>query len=153
MEFSEVKEIFRKHLYDNGLRYTPEREEILNEIFSSRRHFDADELYLKLRQKKCNVSRATVYRCLNLLESCDFVNKSSFGERHSHYEHNFNKEHHDHLVCTKCGLVIEFFDKVIEKRQKNVCENNDFALTNHKLQIFGICAECRKDGKTGEISG
>ncbi|MFC1729266.1 Fur family transcriptional regulator [candidate division KSB1 bacterium] len=147
MELNEVIGRFKVYLHTKGLRYTPERDVIIREIFSNANHFDADELYLKLMTYNNNVSRATVYRCLNLLESCDLVNKTSFGERHYHYEHTYKRKHHDHLVCKKCGKIVEFTDLTIEQRQKDVCSRYKFILTDHKLQIFGICPDCQKKSK------
>lgn len=145
MDITEITEVFRKYLHERGLRFTPERVEVIREIFSSEEHIESEELYLRLKNKKSRVSRATVYRCLSLLESCGLVNKSSFGQRHSHYELAFNRDHHDHLICNKCGKVVEFCDKTIENRQKLICKSNNFALESHRLQIFGICSDCRKD--------
>lgn len=145
MDLREIKKAFRDYLHEIGLRYTPEREQIIDEIFSSDQHFDADELYLKLKMKNSSVSRATVYRCLNLLEECNFVTKTSFGERHAHFEHAFDKEHHDHLICENCGEVVEFYDEAIEKRQEEVCRQHNYILKNHKLQIFGLCPKCSEN--------
>lgn len=145
MDVTEIKRTFRKHLHDHGLRYTPERDAIIDEVFSHERHFNADELFIKLKMKLVNVSRATVYRCLNLLESCNLVNRVSFGERHDHFEPIFKRRHHDHLICTRCGSVIEFYNEVIEKHQEQVCNIHDYIMTGHKLQIFGICPACREE--------
>jgi len=153
MNLQSVKKSFRDFLHEKGLRYTPEREEIVEEVFSNDRHFDADELYLKMKMKNRNVSRATVYRCLNLLEECDFVVKTRFGERHSHYENIVNRTHHDHLICTKCGRIVEFCDDIIEQRQREVCRKHDYELHNHKLQIFGLCPHCRGDSGTKGVRG
>jgi len=144
MNLSGTAALFRRYLHARGLRYTPEREEILGEIFSHERHFDADELYLRLKKKNSRVSRATVYRCLRLLERCHLVKQSSLGQRHSHYELIYKRRHHDHLICSECGAVVEFCDRIIEERQIEICNKRRFTLTNHHLQIFGICPACRK---------
>jgi Fur family ferric uptake transcriptional regulator len=134
---------FSQYLRTKGLSLTQERETILNEVFSLEGHFEAEELLFSLRKKKKRVSRATVYRTLDLLVDAGLVGKADMGEKHSHYEHIFGHLHHDHLVCIRCGKVIEFSDKRIERSMKKLCEKGGFEHISHCFQVFGYCKNCR----------
>jgi len=137
-------EIFDGYLKTKKLNLTRERRLIMDEVFSRDGHLEADEVYFRLRKGNKDVSRATVYRTLGLLVDSGLVRKVYLGEDHIHYEHNFGHTHHDHLVCLKCGKVIEFSDKNIEKLQSSVCQENGFKELSHTVQIFGYCKGCRK---------
>lgn len=134
---------FSQCLRAKGLNLTEERKTILNEVFSKEGHFEAEELLFSLRKKKKRVSRATVYRTLDLLVDAGLVGKADMGEKHSHYEHIWGHWHHDHLVCIKCGRVIEFEDKKIEELQKNIAQKNDFQMIRHSLEVYGYCNRCK----------
>ncbi len=136
-------EIFEEYLKTKSLNLTRERKLILNEVFSNDGHLEADEIFFRLRRDRKDVSRATVYRTLGLLVDCGLVRKVYLGEDHIHYEHTFGHIHHDHLVCLKCGNVIEFSDKKIEKLQSSVCREKGFEELSHTVQIFGYCKGCR----------
>lgn len=136
-------EIFERYLKTKDLNLTRERKLILGEVFSNDGHLEADEIYFRLRKGNKDVSRATVYRTLGLLVDSGLVRKVYLGEDHIHYEHTFGHSHHDHLVCLKCGKVIEFSDKKIEKLQSLVCQGNGFRELSHTVQIFGYCKGCQ----------
>ena len=134
---------FRTYLRENQLKVTKEREIILSEVLKRTDHFDADELAADLRSAEVRVSRATVYRTLDILYDLNFVSKSTLGHKHQHYENMVGRAHHDHLVCNKCDKVIEFVNDDIERLQHEVCKNLGFKMTSHTLQIFGICRDCQ----------
>ncbi|HID96351.1 MAG TPA: transcriptional repressor [Candidatus Latescibacteria bacterium] len=136
---------FEKYLRLCGLRFTPERRLILREAFSIHDHFEVDDLFVRLHQKDCRISRATIYRTLDLLVKSGLLREVISGERHSHYEHILGHRHHDHLLCLKCGKVIEFSNNRIEELQKRVCEDYGFKPENHRLQIIGYCNRCQLD--------
>lgn len=142
-----VKKRFRKYLKSQGLRYTPEREAILETIFSTSDHIEADDLVFALRQKNKRISHATVYRTLEHLVKCGLVTKVTFGENHTHYEHTFGHIHHDHLVCLNCGTVSEFNSPSLEKLQEDICQQQNFKADHHSLQIFGLCKHCQEKAK------
>ena len=135
-------ENFQKYLKTKDLNLTKERKAILNQVFATNGHLEADEIFLRLRKAKKDVSRATVYRTLGLLVDSGLVRKVYLGEDHIHYEHIFGHTHHDHLVCIKCGKVIEFSDKKIEKLQARICQKSRFQEISHTVQIFGYCKDC-----------
>ena len=139
---------FQDFLQQQGLKLTSERIALVREIFSIHYHFEADELLFKMKEKAVKISRATVYRTLELLVKSGMVRRVHLGEDHYHYEHVTGNSHHDHLICTTCGGVIEFHDEVLEARQREICEKKKFTPTFHNLQILGVCDSCRKKGQT-----
>ena len=138
---------FQGFLQQQGLKLTSERIALVREIFSIHYHFEADELLFKMKEKNVKISRATVYRTLELLVKSGMVRRVHLGEDHYHYEHVTGNSHHDHLICTTCGGVIEFHDPVLEQRQREICERKKFTPTFHNLQILGVCDPCRRKGQ------
>jgi Fur family ferric uptake transcriptional regulator len=135
---------FREFLATRGLRMTRERVVILDAILAARDHFDAEKLYLDLRARRSLVSRATVYRTLDLLVQCGLVDRERFASDTFSYEPMHGRAHHDHMVCTDCGHVIEFMSPEIERLQAEACAEHDFAAATHRLTIFGRCARCAR---------
>ena len=133
----------RDYLRPKGLKFTPERQLILKEVFSTHRHFEVDDLFVRIRRRDKRISRSTLYRTLRLLVECGLLREVLFGERHSHYEHVLGHEHHDHLLCLRCGRVIEFSNGSIENLQERVCREHEFQPRGHQLQIRGYCRKCR----------
>ncbi|HVT05262.1 MAG TPA: transcriptional repressor [Thermoanaerobaculia bacterium] len=138
---------FQGFLEQQGLKLTTERKSLVREIFATHYHFEADELLFKLKEKSIKISRATIYRTLELLVKSGMVRRVHLGEDHYHYERVTKNSHHDHLVCTTCGSVIEFHDSFLEARQREICERKKFTPTFHNLQILGICDACRQKGQ------
>ena len=138
---------FRTFLQQQGLKLTAERTALVREIFSTHYHFEADELLFKMKEKGVKISRATVYRTLELLVKSGMVRRVHLGEDHYHYEHVSGNSHHDHLICTTCGGVIEFHDEELERLQLAICEKKKFTPTFHNLQILGVCDSCRRKGQ------
>ena len=136
--------IFRQFLSQEGLRWTPEREAILEAVFSLHRHFDADHLYDLLRQQKHRVSRATIYRTLDLLVKSGLVADIDFDDGRTSFEHVYGHEHHDHLICVRCGRATEFEEPRIERLQDQVCRQLGFRAERHSLRIFGVCKQCQQ---------
>lgn len=139
----EALQILKKYLKLNNMRFTPEREIILNEVLAIKSHIEADSLFAKLHSKGVGVSRATVYRTLDLLIKCGLAEKNSFGQNHAHYEPIFGQDHHDHLICNICEKVIEFHDEEIEKLQNQICKKFGFKPLSHTHHIFGVCSDCQ----------
>ena len=134
---------FRNFLKKRQLKFTSERQVVLKGTFSLHRHFDVDELYDKLRKDGENISRATIYRTLPLLVQCGLITQTFRCEDKVSYEHIFGHQHHDHMLCIKCGKVIEFKNEKIEKLQKEVCKRYGFKAVEHRLGIKGYCKKCR----------
>ena len=107
---SREQTIFRKYLERRGLKLTAERQALFDELFARHEHFEADELLVRLRTKHKKISRATIYRTLDLLVDSGIVGRVRIGETGYRYERLRAGEHHDHLICNECGRVIEFFE-------------------------------------------
>lgn len=134
---------FQKFLRASGYKFTPERRVILREVFANHDHFDADDILIGLRNRGKRISRATIYRTLAILAQSGLLREVIYGERHSHYEHVYGHKHHDHLVCTSCGRIVEFTDDSIEHFQHEVCKLHNFKPLSHKFEISGLCEACR----------
>jgi Fur family ferric uptake transcriptional regulator len=134
-----------QQLKDAGLKITMPRVKILQILEqSSERHLSAENVYKALLDMGEDVGLATVYRVLTQFESAGLVLRHNFEGGYSVFELSFG-EHHDHLVCIKCGRVEEFFDTIIEQRQHIIAENARFKMTDHALNIYGLCPSCQEN--------
>lgn len=138
-----AKQHLKDYLRQQGYRVTPERFEVLDAVMAEPGHFEADELFLSLKQKGSKVSRATVYKTLQILEECDLVFRQRLKNHGSRYEKAFGRTHHDHLICVQCGKIVEFVDETIEQREEAVAKKFKFKLIGHSHQIFGMCPDCK----------
>jgi Fur family ferric uptake transcriptional regulator len=136
---------FRRYLVGRHMRFTAQRALIVEDAFSRGGHFSVDELYTSLRATGKDVSRSTVYRTLKHLCRCGMLKQVLQGENEARYETVYGREHHDHLVCVKCGRAIEFRDERIERLQQLICRRHNFRSLEHRLGIRGICARCRAE--------
>lgn len=146
-EIEQERERFRAFLRARRLSLTSQRQAVFEEVFRHHGHLYADEIAERLRKSGRRASRATVYRTLDLLVDAGLVKRVRLGSLQRQYEHVHFGEHHDHLVCEKCGRIIEFFSPEIEDCQTRVCEENDFEPVRHTMIIFGLCSRCRKGRK------
>lgn len=127
-----------------GLKVTLPRVKILQLLENSEtRHLSAEDVYKALIEADEDVGLATVYRVLTQFEAAGLVMRHHFEGGHSVFELS-TMEHHDHLVCNKCGLVEEFYDEVIEKQQEMIADKFGFEITDHSLYLYGICGDCQK---------
>jgi Fur family ferric uptake transcriptional regulator len=143
---------FAEFLSRRRLKMTRERRAILEQVLSVRGHFDVDDLLALLRRSGRHASRATLYRTLSRLVECGLVHKLEMAQGQARYEPMFGRHHHDHMVCVRCGRIIEFESREIERLQDAVCRKKKFTMTGHMHQIRGYCQACARDhrGPAGE---
>ncbi len=130
------------YLRGKGLRNTEARRKILDTVFGEDGHFTAEELLDRLRAHGEHVSRASVYRTLGLLVDGRFVETREFRRGQMMYEAVLGRHHHDHLICTVCGKIVEFENEEIEALQDAVAKQHRFTLEHHSLRLYGRCGRC-----------
>ena len=138
-------EQFKSLLKSNTLKFTKQRELILKFLYENEGHFTPEDIYILIKKAypSVNIGIATIYRTLTLLENEGIASSISFGAQGKKYELGL-KNHHDHLICTQCGEIIEFFDETIEARQEEIAKKFNFQMTGHTMKIIGICEKCQK---------
>ena len=142
MENQELLRAFRDILRREGLKYTPQRVAVLKEVLIDQGHRECEDIYLALRQQGSHVSRATIYRTMNILVKNDFARKMEIGDGRTRYESKVSSSHHDHMICTSCGEIMEFVDHDIEDLQDKIAKCYHFKLQRHIHQLFGLCKKC-----------
>ena len=145
IEYEQLLSDFKMLLKKNNLKFTIQREVILETLYDSDEHLTPEALHHLIQEKQPDLKTgiATVYRTLALLEESHVVSSLSFGAQGKKYELGA-KEHHDHLICTECGKITEFVDEEIEKRQHAITDELNFKMSDHSMQIYGTCSECQK---------
>lgn len=136
---------FAKFIEEKGLKSTTQRDEIVSAFFDSGGHVSIEELHHSVQKKNPKIGYTTVYRTLKLLTESGLAHERQFGDGQSRYEPVTAEEHHDHLICLKCGTILEFENKKIEKLQDEVAKQHGFEVKHHKLELYGYCKKCRKD--------
>jgi len=131
-------------LKNKGMKYTEQRAIILQILLNIDDHLNAEEVLeiVKKKYPEQKIGIATIYRTLNFLEEVNLISSISFGKDGKKYEGN-NTQHHDHLICTVCGDIVEFYDEEIENKQERIAKENGFTITDHTMQIFGVCTPCQ----------
>ena len=127
-------------LKKSGLRYTRQRQAVLDELNRTQDHRDVEDIYFSIRNRGLNVSRATVYRTLELLVKHNLVRRLDLGEGKYRFESQ-GRKHHDHIICLDCNKIMEFMNERIEGLQEEVAEEYGFTLTKHVHQLFGHCMD------------
>jgi len=138
------------YLRRHGLKITQQREEIAEIFLQADQHLSAEELYRRIRRTHPEVGLSTVYRTLKLLVDAGLASRRDFGDGITRYEPRSGAGHHDHLICVRCGAIIEFENQKIEALQKEVAALKGFTVTRHRLEIFGYCHQCRTAGRGRE---
>ena len=138
-QLDEVRDRFLSFLKERGQRRTPERLAILDALYATNDHVDADTLYARLKEDGVGVSRATVYNTLDLLIESDLVVRHQFGQQQAKYERAYAYWQHDHLICEDCGEILEFCDPRLQEIQETVAEIYGFDVARHALTVYGHC--------------
>ena len=136
---------FKTLLKSNTLKFTKQRELILKFLYENEGHFTPEDIYMLIKKSypDVNIGIATVYRTLTLLENEGIASSISFGAQGKKYEFGMRK-HHDHLICTGCGEIIEFYDETIEERQEEIAKKFNFKMQDHTMKIIGLCEKCQE---------
>lgn len=151
--FRTAEDLFREYLRDRGLKYTSERAKILHAAMHTSEHFEAEQLFRALRQTAQRVGKATVYRTLKLLTECGIVKEIHFSNKQVHYEHTFGQDPHDHMLCRRCGRIIEFDASDVVRMRTLIAADHDFHALSHRFQILGLCRACVRACPIGPTMG
>ena len=143
-----ARERFLDFLARKRLRLTGQRRAIIGTVFSTEKHFTAEELLKWARRRDKSVSRATVYRTLPLLTDSGLVREMDFGKEQKYYDPNYAEHpHHNHIICLDCGKIVEFDSRKIEQLESEISRRLGFAAMAHRLQITATCEEFRRLGR------
>lgn len=139
-----------RYIAEKGLKSTRQRDLIANTFLGQSGHLNVDELLERVRSLDDRISAATVYRTMKLLTECGLASPRRFDDGQTRYESAVGRHHHDHLICKRCQKIIEFEDDRIEALQQAVAKLHGFLVTHHKLELYGLCADCQASGATAE---
>lgn len=128
---------------ERGLKHSRQRERIAEAFFRMGGHVTVEQLVLRCRRDDPRVSVATVYRTMKLLSECGLASARQFNDGQTRYEPAVGRAHHDHLICTRCGAIVEFANERIESLQAAVARRHGFEVESHRLELYGRCARCR----------
>jgi Fur family transcriptional regulator, ferric uptake regulator len=134
-----ASEIFKDYLKNGKNRITPERFEVMDAALEQEGHFGADDLYIQMKNSKSGVSRATVYKTLELLVQCDLLSKRNFGDNIGRYESSYKRQNHDHLICMDCGRIVEFINSKVKKLPDEISNELGFEVESYSFNIFARC--------------
>ena len=137
------REALAAYLEQHKLKRTKQREIILDVFLEAHDHVTSEELYQAIRQSNPRIGYTTVYRTMKLLVDAGLAQERHFADGIARYE--IEHEHHDHLVCTKCGKIVEFECQMIEQSQLDIAEQYGFLVLRHRHELYGHCGDCRED--------
>lgn len=143
-EFKEEKQVFLDHIQKSGLRRTAQRDLILEVFLKTEDHLSSEDLYWLVQKQDSTIGHTTVYRTLKLFTEAGLAREVRLGDGRTYYEHHFDHDHHDHMICTECGSIIEFFSAEIEDLQDEMAKEFRFKPTHHSLRILGLCELCQQ---------
>lgn len=147
---TEEQQVFLQHIQRKGLKRTAQRDLILDTFLRMEVHLSSEDLYRLVKQEDPTIGQTTVYRTLKLLTEAGLAREVRFGDGRTHYEHNYKHQHHDHMICSECGRIIEFFSAELEALQDKIAAKHRFQITQHLHRIIGLCSECRRAAKDSE---
>jgi len=136
-------QVLMEYLQERKLKLTPHRQLILDVFLNHEGHRSVEDIYRVVRKQDPRVGYTTVYRTMKILVECGLAREIDLADGITRYEHLYNHEHHDHMICMQCGRSIEFYDPGIETLQDEASAQLGFKVLDHKLQIYGLCRDCR----------
>jgi Fur family ferric uptake transcriptional regulator len=142
-DIEQLRARLNDYMAKHGLRSTEQRRLVTEMFFATEEHLSIEDLLDRVRIEEPKIGYATVYRTLKLLKDCGLAFERHFGDGVSRYEVAWANEHHDHLICVECEKIVEFEDGDIEELQHDVAARLGFTLVRHKLELYGMCADCR----------
>lgn len=144
MESRKLIQRFHAEVAQRGLKLTSQRRVIAEVFFSSDDHVSLLDILERTRERQAGIGYATVYRTMRLMTEAGLAEEHHFGEAHTRYEPARDGNHHDHIICTECGRIVEFEDEAIETRQERIAKDHGFQVTSHRHEIYGRClvADC-----------
>src|SRR6185503_18484807 len=144
---------FEDALRERGLKSTAQRDDIAKVFFSSDGHSSVDDLYTAVRRVNPRVGYATVYRTLKLLKECGLAAERHFDDGPARYEPTeATAQHHDHIICERCGKIVEFNSEELERQQERIARFLGFVVSRNRMELYGICSDCR-EGKRASKGG
>lgn len=142
---AELKQRYDAFIAAHRLKSSKRRDLIVDFIMQTKGHFTMDDIYPQMLKIDRSIGIATVYRTLRLLVESGILREHSFGEKRGYFELNpLHTPQHDHLICTHCGQIIEFQCQALEQDKQRIAQQYQFTIHTHKLEIFGICAQCQQ---------
>lgn len=138
-------EVLSRYMAQHGLKSTRQRSLIIDTFFDLEGHHTVEDLWARVRKQDARVSVATVYRTMKLLADCGLAHPRNFGDGQTRYEAAVGRHHHDHLICTRCGLIVEFENDRIEALQDAVARKHGFTVVSHKMELYGLCRNCQRE--------
>ena len=135
-------QVFLEYLQSRKLKVTPHRQLILETFLGNEGHRSIEDIYRVVRSADPRIGYTTVYRTMKILVDCGLAREIDLADGITRYEHLYNHQHHDHLICMECGNSLEFYNEEIESLQDAASEQLGFKVLDHKLQIYGICEDC-----------
>ncbi len=142
-QIQQKKEKLKSFLKEKGLKSTRQRDLIASEFLEIGEHVTAEELYREINKKYSDIGFTTVYRTLKLLNKSGLATERVFADNLTRYEPLSAEDHHDHLICMKCGSITEFQDLKIERLQERIAEEFGFLAMSHKMELYGYCIKCK----------
>jgi len=139
------EQVLARYMAEHGLKSTRQRSLIVDTFFQMKGHLSVEDLWGKVRALDTKVSVATVYRTMKLLGECGLAHARNFGDGQTRYEAAIGRHHHDHLICTRCGTIVEFENDRIEQLQDMVARRHGFIVSSHKMELYGLCKNCQRE--------
>jgi Fur family transcriptional regulator, ferric uptake regulator len=144
-----ARERLARWIAERGLKSTRQRDLIVDTFFNATGHLSVDELLAEVSRRDAHIGAATVYRTMKILTDAGLASARHFDDGQTRYEAALDRHHHDHLICTSCHAIIEFENERIEELQDQVAHQHGFTVTRHKLELYGLCVDCRSRQASG----